>query len=160
MKKGKKVAPIPEDRPGVSLFLSIRGAAGAIDFYKKAFGMKERFRILGPDGGIAQAHLELAGTLIIVADEVRDAEPDEVTSSGSASYIVYVKDADAAFKKAVELGAESAQNPRDTLWGDRTAAIVDPFGYVWSFSTRIEDVSPEEFAKRAAELMGMESPEN
>lgn len=136
--------------------LAVDGAAAAIDFYVTVFGAEERMRMDGPDGSIAHAELQLGEVVLMLSDpfaELEWAAPHG--SSHSAALNLYVPDCDATVAMAQEHGATVLQEPADQFYGDRSATLVDPFGHRWSVMTHIEDVPPEEMARRM-EAMGGE----
>ena len=150
MQKKKKVSPIPKGYAVLTPYLAIRGAAEAIEFYKKAFGAKERMRMNGPDGKVGHAELLIGGCVVMMADEFPGMNTSPSTLNGtSVNMMIYVKDVDASFQKALELGAKPVFPPMDKFYGDRMGAITDPFGHVWCLATHIEDVPPKEMARRA-----------
>jgi len=146
------VKPIPEGFEGATPYLSINGAAAAIDFYKKAFGAQETMRMVGPDGRVSHAELKIGRANLMLADEhpeIGFVGPQ--TLGGSPVMIhIYVEDVDALAAQAAAAGAEIQRAVADQFYGDRAGQFKDPFGHVWYFATRKEDVSPEEMKKRAA----------
>ena len=147
------VAPIPPGYATVTPYLIIRGAAKAIDFYKRAFGATELFRLDGPDDTIGHAEIKIGDSPIMLADGMPDYR-DPLTLGGTAvSFMVYVPDVDAAFARAIAAGATVQRPVIDQFYGDRTGTLVDPFGHVWSLGTHIEDVSSEEMNRRMKEMM-------
>lgn len=148
--------PIPEGYPRVSPSLSIDGAAEAIEFYAAVFGATERMRMEMPGGKIAHAELEIGDSLIMLSDESPEMGflgPKKV--GGSPVVIsVYVEDVDAAFAKAIELGATAERQPEDQFYGDRSGGFEDPWGHRWYVATHVEDVSEEEMERRMADMMG------
>jgi PhnB protein len=149
----KKVAPIPKSYKILTPYLAIRGGVQALDWYKKAFGAKERMRMPGPDGKIGHAELEIGDCVLMLADEFPGMNTSPATLNGTTvTLLLYVKDVDAAFKKAVDLGAASKVPPETKFYGDRSGILADPFGHLWCLSTHVEDVPPKEMAKRAAEM--------
>ncbi len=148
----KHVNPIPAGYDRLTVYLIVRGAAEAIEFYKKAFGAVERFRMAGPDGKIGHAELQIGQSMLMLADECDAAMGRSPQTLGGTPvcFVMYVADADAAFQRAVAAGATVLQPLQDKFYGDRTGMVVDPFGYQWALMTHIEDVPPEEMAKRAA----------
>ncbi len=149
-----KVKPIPDGYHSVTPYLVVRGAAKAIDYYRRAFGAKERVRMDGPGGKIAHAELDLGDSVIMLGDE----DPGQGASSpqtigGTAVHIfLYVEDVDATFQQAVKAGAKAVMPPTDMFWGDRYGKLTDPFGHSWGLATHTEDVSPEEMQKRMAQM--------
>jgi PhnB protein len=152
-KKKKKVAPIPKSYRILTPYLSVRGGVQALDWYKKAFGAKERMRMPGPDGKIGHAELQFGDCVLMLSDEFPGMNTSPATLNGTTcSLLLYVKDVDAAYKKAVDAGAAAKAPPENKFYGDRMAVIADPFGHVWCLATHVEDVPPKEMAKRAAEM--------
>jgi PhnB protein len=147
------VAPIPPGYSSVTPYLIVRGAAKAIDFYKRAFGAVELFRFDGPDGTLGHAEIKIGNSPIMLADGMSD-YPDPLTLGGTGvSFMLYVPDVDAAFARAIAAGATVKRPVADQFYGDRTGTLADPFGHVWSIGTHVEDVSPEEMDRRHKELM-------
>ncbi|MCC6133146.1 MAG: VOC family protein [Acidobacteria bacterium] len=149
------VKPIPEGYTAITPYLVIANASEAIRFYEKAFGAKERFLMPGPGGKVMHAEIEIDGAIVMFSDEFPEWGQKSPLSLGGtpASLFLYVTDCDARFKQAVDAGAKPTMPPQDMFWGDRFSKVTDPFGHEWSIVTHIEDVSPEEMAKRGAEAM-------
>ena len=148
--------PIPDGYPVVSSYLIVRGAARALDFYQQAFGAKERLRLDMPGGLIGHAELQLGDSLIMLADEFPDmnCRSPEAYGGSPVSLHLYVTDVDAVVARAVALGAKVTRPVQNQFYGDRSGTLVDPFGHTWNLATHIEDVSPEETSRRAAQLHG------
>ena len=146
---------IPDGYHSVTPYLAVDGAEQAIQFYAQAFGAKERTRMQSPDGKIAHAEIEIGDSVVMLSDPL----PDFVTKAPSeiggttASIMLYVEDVDATIQQAVDAGATLEREIEDQFWGDRFGAVVDPFGHMWSIATHVEDVPPEEMAKRAEAAM-------
>ena len=138
------VKPIPEGYHAVTPFLVLKDAHRAIEFYKRAFGAEERFRMPTPDGKVAHAELQIGDSVVMLSEAIQ--EP--VTS---ASMYLYVPNVDAVCQRAVAAGAEAAMPPTDMFWGDRFGRVVDPFGVRWGIATHNEDLSPQEIGRRAAQ---------
>jgi PhnB protein len=153
------VKPIPQGYHTVTPYLTVKGAAQAIEFYKRAFGAQEVERMPGPDGkSVMHAELKLGDSIVMLSDEFPQAGTrSPQTLGGSTGYLfLYVPDVDAAFKRAVDAGAKGAMPPSDMFWGDRFAKVSDPFGHEWGLATHKEDLSPEEIRKRGqAEMAKM-----
>jgi PhnB protein len=149
------VRPIPEGYPQVAPYLSVIGAAAAIDFYREVFGATERGdRMVSPDGTIGHAELLIGDSLVMIADEYPEhgflAPP---TVGGSAVTMhTYLPDVDGVVSRAVEAGANLIRPVETHFYGDRSGLIEDPFGHRWSISTHVEEVGPDEMARRVAEL--------
>ena len=149
-----KVKPIPDGCHTVTPHLIVKGAAKAMDFYKKAFGAKELMRCPGPDGtSICHGEMQIGNSHVYVCDEFPDmGAVSPLALNGSPVTIhLYVEDADAAFNQAVKAGAQSTMPLSDMFWGDRYGKVKDPFGHNWSIATHKEDVTPQELEKRMAE---------
>ncbi|HEY1357325.1 MAG TPA: VOC family protein [Thermoleophilaceae bacterium] len=150
------VKPIPDNYPRVTPYLIVGGAADAIDFYKKVFGATERGRLPGPGDTVGHAELELdGGGLIMLADENPDMNirgPKTVGGS-PVTLNVYVEDVDSTFQSAIDGGATELRAVENQFYGDRSGQFEDPWGHHWSVASHVEDISPEEMEKRAAEMM-------
>jgi len=139
----------------VLIYLCAKPAADAIAFYKTAFGAVEKgARILSPDGTIGHAEFTIGETTIMISDEYPPMEVFSPTTLGGSPVMltISVEDADAAMERAVAAGAKVTRPVADQFYGERNGQIVDPFGYRWSVSQHIEDVSPEEMQRRAQAL--------
>ena len=146
----KKVAAIPAGYHTLTPFLTCRGAARAIDFYKKAFGAKENVRMANPDGSVMHAELKIGNSIFMLGDPMM---PNAESPSNATGLFIYSENTDKAFAKAIAAGATAEMPPADMFWGDRYAKLVDPFGHRWSIATHIEDVSPKEMVRRGQEFM-------
>ncbi len=146
------VKPIPEGSEGLIPHLVVEGAGKALDFYKKAFGAEELFRIPGPDGRICHAELRLSGSTIYVCEDMPEkcgGKSRSPRSLGGSPVTVhrYVRDVDAAIRQAEKAGATVEMAAQDMFWGDRFGVVRDPFGHSWSFATHVREVSPAEMQK-------------
>jgi PhnB protein len=149
MKNGVKTTP--DGYHTITPGLVVRGAAEAIEFYKKAFGAVEVTRMTGPNGhGVMHAEIKIGDSAVMLGDEWPGmGNPAPTTLGGTTvSLHVYVEEVDAAFERAVKAGAKPEMPPADMFWGDRYAKVKDPFGHSWGLATHIEDVPPEECARR------------
>ena len=147
-----KVKPIPDGYHTATPYLIVNGAAKAIDFYKKAFGATEIMR-MGDGNKIHHAEVKIGNSPIMLADEFPEmgAQSPETLGGSPITIMLYVEDVDTMFKQAVDAGATVERPVADQFYGDRTGGIKDPFGHKWYLATHIEDVSPDELNKRAAE---------
>ena len=150
-----EVNPIPKGYEGVTPYLICKNAEAAIDFYKRAFGAVELFRI-GSPGMVGHAELKIGKAIIVLADEHPDmgAVSPETVGGTPVQLLVYVEDVDAFTAKALAEGLTVMRPVKNQFYGDRSGQFKDPFGHVWSFATHIEDVSPEEMNSRAAAAFG------
>jgi PhnB protein len=148
-----KVKPIPEGYHAVTAYLSVKGGAEALAFYAKAFGAVEIYRMPMPDGRVGHAEIQIGDSRVMLADEFPEM-PDPVALSPKSlkgttiGLMVYLPDVDAAFRRAVEAGAKVRKPLANQFYGDRSGTVEDPFGHIWTLSTHVEDVSPEEMKKR------------
>lgn len=152
VKAAKRVMAIPKQYHTVTPGISVKGAADAIEFYKKALGAREVMRMPGPDGkSIMHAEIKIGDSIVFVGDEFPNMGCRSPQSLGGSTVAlhVYVRDVDAAFKRAVEAGAQVRMPVADMFWGDRYGRIADPFGHEWGLATHKEDVKPKEMGKRA-----------
>ena len=151
-----KPKPIPDGHRTVTPYLTLEGAAQAIDFYKRAFGAHEEGRMNSPDGkSVIHAEIRIGDSMVMLSDEFPGMGPRSPRALGgtTASIFLYVPDVDAAFKRAVDAGAQAVMPPTDMFWGDRFGRLIDPFGHHWGLATHKEDVSPAEMKKRSAAAM-------
>ncbi len=145
------VKSIPEGYHSVTPYLIIKGAADAIEFYKKAFGATELFRFPAPDGKIGHAEIKIGDSPIMLADEFAEMgyKGPRALGGSPVSLMIYLEDVDTVFNRAVEAGASVKEAVQDKFYGDRAGTLTDPFGHVWHVSTHKEDVSMEEMEERA-----------
>ncbi len=145
-----------ENEPTVSLSLTVNDGSAALDFYTRAFGAKELYRMADPGGGVAHAEFMLGNTKIFLSEASPEWHAAAMPEGAKASclFAIQTDSCDDSFKRATEAGGEVLSEPEDQFWGCRSAIIRDPFGYRWSFGQVIEEVSPEEMARRAKELFG------
>ena len=137
--------------PTVSFSLTMKRAGDALDFYTKAFGAKELFRMPTPGGGVAHGEFMIGNTLIYLSDEAEEWHASAMPEGMKASCLfgIATDSCDAAFARAVEAGATPLSAPQDHFWGARSGMVLDPFGYRWSFNQKLEDLTPEEVTARA-----------
>ena len=133
--------PIPEGYHSVTPYLAVEGAERAIDYYKKAFGAKERVRMDGPEGTIGHAELEIGDALVMLSDALPQFTTKTPTELGgtSVSIFLYVEDVDATVQRAIDEGGTVTMEVADQFWGDRFGAVTDPFGHLWTIATHVED---------------------
>ena len=159
MKKAKSrkgaVKPIPAGYHTVTPYLACGDGAAAIEFYKKAFGAKEKVRMPGPDGKVGHAEVEIGDSRIMLTGEYAAMNFLSPVSRGGTTVTIhlYVKDCDALTARAVKAGATLLRKVEDQFYGDRMGTVQDPFGHVWHLATHTEDVPMAELRKRAAKMM-------
>jgi PhnB protein len=150
------VKPIPEGYHTVTPYLTVRNAADAVEFYKRAFGAEEVSRLQGPDGkSVMHAEIKIGDSIVMLSDEFPqgDTRSPQSLAGTTGSLILYVPDVDAAFQRAENAGARATMPPANMFWGDRFGKLTDPYGHAWGLATHKEDVSPEEMKKRAQAAM-------
>jgi PhnB protein len=150
----KATNPIAPGFRTVTPSLVVRGAAQAIDFYKKALGAEELMRMAGPGGKITHAEIKIGDSIIFVTDEMPEMGCKSPQSLGGAagSLYLYVEDVDTSFKRALDAGGKTSMPLADMFWGDRFGSFVDPFGHTWGLSTHVEDLTEQEIEERAKDF--------
>jgi PhnB protein len=146
---------IPEGHNTVSPYLIVDGAGRALDFYKRAFGATELFRLEAPGGKIGHAEIRIGDTVIMMADEHPDhhAYSPRRYKGSPVSLHVYVENVDAVAQQAIAAGANVTRPVQDMFYGDRSGTFEDPFGHTWHVATHVEDLTEEEIGRRAAAQM-------
>jgi PhnB protein len=149
------VKPIPEGYHSVTPYLVVDDAKAAIDFYTRAFGAREKFRMPMGDR-IGHAEIIIGDSVVMLADEFPEQGHLGPKSRGgpTASLMLYVQDVDSAFRQALDAGATEQRPVENQFWGDRMGTLVDPFGHMWSLATTVEEVSPEEMQRRLQQMSG------
>ncbi|MQR01537.1 VOC family protein [Glaciimonas soli] len=154
------VKPIPDGYTSITPYLTIKGAAEALIFYKKAFGATEILRMEGPDKKIGHAEIQIGNARIMLADEFLSPDPEMACNKSPATLggtgvgiMLYVDNVDTLFSQAIAAGGKEMRAVQDQFYGDRSGTLVDPFGHVWTVSTHIADYSEEEIRERAAAFM-------
>jgi PhnB protein len=151
----KPAKGIPKQFHTITPGLIVQGADKAIDFYKKAFGAEEMVRMKGPDGrSIMHAELRIGDSVFFVSDESPEMGARSPQSIGGSpcSLHLYVANVDAAFKRAVDAGAQVRMPVTDVFWGDRYGKVEDPFGHSWGIATPKEELTEDEVRQRAQEF--------
>jgi PhnB protein len=149
------VKPIPEGYHSITPYMVMQGAAAALDFYKKAFGAIELFR-MEHEGKIGHAEIKIGDSPIMLADEqpTMGSVSPQTLGGTPVSLMIYVEDVDTIYKQAIDAGGVELKALQDQFYGDRSGTLKDPFGHVWTIATHKEDVSPEEMDKRLAAAHG------
>lgn len=131
------------------------GADKAVDFYVKAFGMKERVRMPGPDGRLIHASLIFGDSMIMLAEAVPQIGvlgPQAGTPSPVTVHL-HVTNVDELFARAVGAGAKVVMPVDDMFWGDRYGILEDPFGHRWSIATTTKAMTPDDMRQAMMESM-------
>ncbi len=141
-----KIDLIPVGPRAITPYLTIKGAADGIEFYKKAFGAKELMRWTGPDGRVGHAEIEISGSPVFISDEhpeIGVISPETLGGSGVGLHLL-VEDAEATFSRALANGAQQITPVEEEPWGQRSGTLKDPFGHRWFVTTRTAELSAAE----------------
>ena len=141
---------IPEGYHSVTPYLIVDDASAAIDFYTRAFGASEKFRLPMGDK-IGHAELQIGDSVVMLADEFpeRDIRGPKARGGATSSLMIYVDDVDAVFSQAIDAGGRvDGEGVKDQFYGDRSGTLVDPFGHKWTVATHVEDVPEDELQRR------------
>ena len=154
----KAASPIPAGLHTVTPRLVVGDGAAAISFYCQAFGAEERGdRFTGPAGELIHAEIKIGDSVVMITEDAVDGparSPEHLDDKVSCIMALYWEDVDAAWERAVAAGAEVIYPLEDQFYGERGGRLRDPFGQQWMMSQHIEDVSPQEMSRRAAEFFG------
>ncbi len=152
------VKAIPEGYEGATPYLIIKGAGSALEFYKKAFGATELMRMPAPGGAVGHAEIRIGKAILMLADEypAMNCKSPQAYGGSPVSIMLYVQDVDTFVNRAVSAGAKLVRPVKNQFYGDRAASLEDPFGHQWHIATHVEDVPPDEMAKRAQTAMKQE----
>jgi PhnB protein len=152
-----KVPHIPKGYNSITPYLIIKGAAQAIEYYKRVFGATEIMRMPGPNGQVGHAELQIGDSHIMLADEnpsMGQGHTSATTIGASpVSLYVYVPEVDKVFDRAIAEGAKILKPVQDQFYGDRSGFLQDPFGHLWGVATHVEDVSADEMQRRMQKMM-------
>ena len=148
------VKPIPDGYHSVTPYLTIKGAGRALDYYKKAFGAEELMRHDGPGGMVMHAEVKIGDSIVMMSDEFPEmgCKSPQALGGSPVGLMVYVKDVDTAFDRAVKAGGTVVRPLKDQFYGDRSGTLTDPFGHQWTVATHKEDLSQAEIERRAAAM--------
>ena len=142
------VKPIPDGYHSVTPYLIIDGATAALDYYKKAFGAVELFR-MEHEGKIGHAEIKIGDSPIMLADGGHENYVSPKSLGGTpVSLMIYVPDVDSVYKQAIDAGGVELKALQDQFYGDRSGTLKDPYGHIWTVATHKEDVTPEEMEQR------------
>jgi uncharacterized glyoxalase superfamily protein PhnB len=141
-----KVNPVPQGFGTVTPFLNVKGAAQAIELYKKAFGAEEIRRTLGPNNMVIHAEIKIGNSIVMISDAMQ-------YPPTQANLHIYVDDCDAMWKRAVDAGCKVETPIQDMFWGDRYGVVEDGWGNHWAIASRKEEVPASEMPERMARAM-------
>jgi PhnB protein len=145
---------IPDGYHSVTPYLMMDGAAGAIAFYKEAFGATELFRMADDKGRVGHAEIRIGDSVVMLADTQPGATCSGPRSLGGSTVglMIYLENVDTVFARALKAGARSLRPLANQFYGDRSGTLEDPYGHVWTIATHVEDVPPEEIERRVAAM--------
>jgi PhnB protein len=148
------IKAIPDGYHSITPYLMMDGAAGAIAFYKEAFGATELFRMADDKGRVGHAEIRIGDSVVMLADT----QPGAVCSGpralggSSVGLMIYLDNVDTVFARALQAGGKSLRPLANQFYGDRSGTLEDPYGHVWTIATHVEDVPPEEIERRVAAM--------
>lgn len=136
-------------------YLRVSSTVKAIDFYAKAFGAVEQFRLTEPSGRVGHAQIQLGAMTVMLSDEYPEHGIQGPQSLGGTSFSMHLHldDVDAAHAQAVAAGATELMAPADQFYGERSSKVRDPFGHEWLLGHEIEKLTPEEMQRRYTAMM-------
>jgi uncharacterized glyoxalase superfamily protein PhnB len=123
-----------------------KGALGAIDFYKRAFGAEELSRLVAPDGNLLHASLRIGSSILMLTEECLPMGARDPRGLGGTPVTIHlsVSDVDAAFARATAAGANVVMPVAEMFWGARYGVLADPYGHSWSVATQVKDLTQDE----------------
>ena len=143
---------LPPGFHGLTVHLTVNGAAAYIDFLKLAFDAVELTRSPGPGGRLLNASVRIADSVMMLNDIFPEFGGEAYRSGRAVRLTLYVPDADATWAKALAAGCKVSAPLRDQFWGDRYGEAEDPFGYVWAIATHLEDLTADEIESRRKKM--------
>jgi PhnB protein len=146
---------IPKGYHALTPSIAVDNAAKAIEFYKRAFGAKERLRMDTPMGTVGHAELEIGDSVLMLSDPVPQStvKPPKDIGGTTVGIFMYVEDVDEVVQQVIDAGGSVTMPVEDQFWGDRFGVVADPFGHQWQIATHVEDLSPEEIRERGKQAM-------
>ncbi len=135
--------------------MTVHDAKAAIDFYARAFGAEELFRLVEPAGRVGHAEIRIGDSVLMLNDEYPDfgARSPAAIGGSPVAFHIRVADADAAVKRAVKAGATVVRPVEDQFYGERMGMVACPFGYRWSLSVPKEQIDAAEMQKRWTSML-------
>ena len=136
-------------------YLCVKNAPAAIEFYKKAFGAQEKFRLTEPSGRVGHAELDFGGMTLMLSDEFPEFGIKSPNAIGGTPVTIHlhVDNADEVIRRAAGAGASVEREPKDEFYGERGGVVRDPSGHRWNIGHSIESVTPEEMQRRYTEML-------
>lgn len=157
----KKAVPVPPQYGTATPHLIVSPCGDALDFYAKAFGAKVLMTMPGPQGRIMHAEMKIGDSIVMCSDEMEmPGAPTRKTPKNAGAttggVMLYLKDVDSFFEKAVAAGATAVMPPADQFWGDRYGQIEDPYGHVWALATHVRDMTPKEMQREMQKMFAQQ----
>jgi PhnB protein len=152
-----EVNSVPEGFNTLSAHIVVRNALEAMEFYAKAFGAKQTRRMVIPGtDATLHAEMQIGSSTLMLVDEMPEfgLKSPEALGGRHCTLHLFVEDADAAYRRALEAGCRESMPIHDAFWGDRYGKVVDPFGYEWAIATHQQELSEAEWNERAKEFFG------
>jgi len=151
-----KAKAIPDGVHTLTPHIVVRDAASAAEWYKRAFGAKERGRVPLPGGKLMSVELWFGDSMVMIADEFPEMDICSPQTVGGTSTVLNLltEDVDTLWKRAVDAGAEVLHPLQDQFWGDRHGQLTDPYGHRWGLAQHLSDVPQEEIVRAAADAFG------
>jgi PhnB protein len=148
--------PIPASYQSATPYIIVNDASAAINFYQSVFGASEFIRLADPSGKVMHAELRIGSAAIMLADEFPEMGYRSPSTLGGSpvSLLLYVKEVDAVFARAIAADATQIMPVSDQFDGDRRGTLRDPFGHIWLLASKVEEISPEEIQRRFEKMMG------
>lgn len=146
--------PEPLEIHDVFAYLRVHDTAAALDFYGRAFGAREIFRLTEPSGRIGHAETRVGPVTVLISDEYPEHGIFGPRSVGNTTVTlhIHVNDVDALFAQAVAAGATVVRPLSNAFHGERLGLVRDPFGHEWLLGGEIEKLTPEEMQRRYTTL--------
>ena len=149
--------PIPEGHRTVAPYLAMKNGVKALEFYKKAFGASERYKLVLPDGRLGHAeitigrfHHHAVGRVPRIRRQVARYSRRIAGEHPSLRATTWTPSSSARSTR----GRTETKPVMDQFYGDRSGQLEDPFGHLWWVATHQEDVPPTEMEKRVRKLFG------
>jgi PhnB protein len=142
---------IPDGYHSLTPYLIVNGGAKALDFYKKAFGAEELFRMPMPDGRVGHAEMRIGDSIFMLADEFPERGIRAPSGNPPVQLMIYCDDVDSVWKRSLAAGGTELRPVQNQFYGDRSGTLTDPFGHQWTVATHVEDVPPAEMERRMAQ---------
>jgi PhnB protein len=157
----RKAVPVPPQYGTATPHLIVSPCSDALDFYAKAFGAKVLMTMPGPEGRIMHAEMKIGDSIVMCSDEMEmPGSPNRKTPKNAGAttggVMLYLKDVDSFFEKAVAAGAKAVMPPADQFWGDRYGQIEDPYGHVWALATHVRDMTPKEMQREMQKMFAQQ----